>query len=71
MSVSEDHLPNLTPEQALELGEVDLAIMEILTSLEEVLADIPGLEPVDRSLIVHHVRWSFISGWEARNELTP
>lgn len=64
--MAEDHLPDLTPEQMMELGEVDLAIAEILISLDESLADL-GLEEVDRTLIIHHVRWAYIEGWTQRN----
>lgn len=65
--MADDHLPDLTPEQTLELGEVDLAIAEILVSLDESLADL-DLDPVDRNLIYLHLRWSYIEGWTQRHE---
>lgn len=53
----DEHIPDLPEESILELAEIDVAIEDVLRSLDESLADM-GIDEVDRSLIIHHVRWA-------------
>lgn len=64
--MSDEHLPDLPPEAAIQLGEIDLAIEDVLRSLDEHLVEL-GLDDVDRSIIIHHVRWAYIQGWTDRH----
>lgn len=63
----DDHLPDLPHEAIIELGEIDLAIEEVLRSLDEHLAEFEiELEPVDRAMLINHLRWAFIEGYTQR-----
>lgn len=66
--MSDDHIPDLSPEQIIAIGEVDLAIEEILRSLDEYLQENTDIDEVDRSVILHHVRMSYIQGYTDRHE---
>ena len=67
--MSSEHIPEISDDEALHLGEVDLAIEDVLRSLDECIEDL-GIEAVDRALIINHVRWAYIEGWTQRHQLT-
>ncbi len=70
--MSDEHIPDLPPESIIELGEIDLAIEEVLRSLDEHLAEFEiELDEVDRAMLINHIRWSFIEGWTQRHFEAP
>lgn len=62
-----EHIPDLPEDAILELAEIDLAIEDVLRSLDDCLKDME-IEEIDRSLIIHHVRMAYITGFEDGHE---
>ena len=62
-----EHIPQLPPEVIIQIGEVDLAIEEVLRSLDEHLDEM-DIDLTDRSIILHHVRMAYIQGYQDRRD---
>lgn len=64
--IDEAGVPDLSVEGIMALAEIDLAIEEIIRSLDDAVEE--WSEEIDRTLVIHHVRMAYIQGQEDRHQ---
>lgn len=62
--MSDEHIPDVPPEVALQFAEIDLAIEEAIRELDDSL---DFEDEIDRTLVLHLLRWAYIQGYTDRH----
>lgn len=58
------HFPDLPPEAIIQIGEVQLAIEQIIRELDDA---VEFDDPNDRAIVIHLLSMSYIEGWVDRH----
>lgn len=65
--MADEHIPKLPPEAIIRLGQIDMALDEILRELDEyILQHEIDIDETDRAVFIHLIRLGYLKGWEDR-----